>query len=162
MAPNVLMAQVIAHESGHKFGLRHPTRANCCTFIQTDEQNAATTVTMSLFGMPQTLSKTLYIFYEGYWDEVLTGWQKPDRFATTESGVEVATTTLIPPRDSIGTALHRLSLNKKLPSTSIVWIQNQESRIMDWTPRTTKRTYADWDFSDADKSRVCVHTNCYQ
>jgi hypothetical protein len=61
-----------------------------------------------------------------------------------------------------GEAFHTLTTAFPTSPPSLAWMQNQEGHIMDWTPRTTKRSYLDWDFKTSDLAKMCVHTKCYQ
>lgn len=62
-------------------------------------------------------------------------------------------------RDSSGNGQYQFFLINGIPSE--VYVQSQESLVMDWTPRTTKRPgFSQWDFSPSNLAKFCVHPKC--
>ena len=158
---NDLLAEVIAHEAGHKFGRGHPLRPSCCSFVQTNQQGASAVINMTNYGMPTPTpaSKTVFVKFEEYQDAQLPnlGWIGADSFGNSDDRRIVGQQLLN--RDQAGIALYRLTLNE--PLTGVGWIQNQEQKLMDWTPRTTLRN-GPWAFNPLHQSKFCVHPLCNQ
>ncbi|MFN7923779.1 MAG: hypothetical protein U0Q16_27000 [Bryobacteraceae bacterium] len=157
--PALMLAQVVAHETGHKFGRRHPLRTPCCTEVALPSvPNTLDAVSLSQFGVRGSQRRQIYIRLSEYQDPVSSVRLMADSYVI-EPPKDHRNTIQV--RDSVaGVHLYRIAFESAIPASPNHWVQIQEARIMDWSPRVTLRSAPEWAFSAEDFSGLCVHPNC--
>lgn len=158
-----LLAQVVAHETGHRFGQMHPYRNPCCTFVPL-AANQLANLTLGQVAFPGATSSFLYAR--------LTQYTDPFNKVQIGDGVDVSSSYSPmkkkdgPPSvqlaDSAVTPVYRVDLiggQLTAPATS-VYIQIQQLELMDWTPNLNLTMPAQWHFDAVNLNNLCVRSVC--
>jgi hypothetical protein len=148
---DVLLASTVAHESGHKFGLEHPTR------IANHAVHDLLTLPLDMYTRSFVDARQLYVRYRIY---------------SHSSGNQVAETVRPDSMNLAGLLVVRedpLSVKATPDSTFVVTMSGplstgsdsieifkQEGFLMDWTPLLTLGTDSQWDFSSTQYMKLRV------
>ena len=174
---DVLQDEVIAHETGHKLDLAHPTRPNCCQFVAYNANSLQNDVGWGQFTFDAKHNTVVYARYHIYvyttpriaisdqlytapWSLHLTSLPGPPpvpaqtpigRYQTPNYGYD-------------GAAVYRLQLDGGVPAgvTGAI-IQYQEGFMMDWTPRLLMQTSPEWHYYPSGPeglAHMCVKVVC--
>lgn len=155
-----LLAQVVAHETGHLFGLNHPERPNCCTYGP-----AATENNFTFPNSNNTTSSTVNVLLE-----------QPYRFGTLNvppesvlfpngsalagvrvSGPGIAASGYYPP----GTLLFPFQITyPNVTKNYLLPVQTQLQKLMDWAPYLYLQAPTQWQFASSDLNGLCARIPC--
>jgi len=152
-----LIAEVVAHETGHRFTRPHPVRQNCCNYISLPVRRLRE-LTPSQFAFPGSESRDVYVRLAQYTANgrtVVGDSLYLDPVGRSNSGQTPQT------NDSPDLPVYKISLDRPLSSTnSHLLVMNQLLELMDWTPNLTLTAPGQWHFDPADLAKLCVRRVC--
>jgi hypothetical protein len=154
-----LVAEVVAHETGHRFGQRHPLREqpNCCTFVPLGP-NQLGMLTLGQVAFPGNKASYLYVRLAQYKDTSNTtrlgdGIASNNPVKIGPAAVQLA--------DSPNTPVYKVSLSGSLLAPlNGFYVQTQQLELMDWTPNLNLTAPGQWHFDPSNN--LCVRTPCTQ
>jgi hypothetical protein len=150
---STLLAQVVAHETGHDYGQRHPLRPSCCAAVAYSNPPVLTLGQFTIIDPAPLPFPQLEI--------LLANYQNPSGSISLADNLQ--------PGDGIqkqsspaalGGSVYLIELNA-IPVTVSVEIQQQE--IMDWSPYLNiLSSPALWNFDPVNLASICLRTGCRQ
>ena len=157
-----LLAQVVAHESGHHFGQRHPLSQTCCNYVPLPAQLGS--LTQDQFSLGANRSPNMYIRFSQYLDpfNVTRTAEGVDLspFAVEARGMRVQVADL-------DASVFLVSLTGTLTAPAVgVGKAIQRLKIMDWTPNLNLTSPAQWQFdagyvtNQGNLADLCVRKVC--
>jgi hypothetical protein len=156
LSPDILTAEVVAHETGHWFQQNHSQRQNCCAYTA----GKASGLDWYHFTINGDLPSVL-IGLEQYkngsrqtapLDKMACGSSAPQATTTTVKGV-----TPPMPVYNVGYA-SGFTPNPTSASTLAVW--NLQYELMDYTPNFTLADPTQWHFDPANLNALCAQNPC--
>ena len=155
---STLIAEVVAHETGHHFGQRHPLRQGCCSYFSV-ENLTDLTLTQFTFRASQsdTSSKVVHIRLSRYSLSGNSFWG--DSIDLSPESLHVTSQTVAADSQN-PTPVARLHLDRLLSQTDVVGAQVQQLEIMDWAPNFNLTDPSQWHFDPANLNALCVRTPC--
>jgi hypothetical protein len=164
----VLLDEVVAHETGHHFGQRHPLSQTCCgnaLLLPTNQLGSLTQDQFSLGGSP---SSTLYIRLSQYLDTTSNVRRTGDGVDLSPfTGVAVRRETIQVPDPNAPVFLVTLMGTLTAPAKGL-GKAIQRLKIMDWTPNLNLRMDNQWQFdagfatNQGNLSDLCVTKVCHR
>jgi hypothetical protein len=156
-----LVAEVVAHETGHKFGRPHPLRANCC-FFMAYPVNQLTNLSQTQFTFEGSPSSTIYVRLFQYTALGKSGWIGDDPYLKP-LGVSHGLQT-VQVADSPNFPVYQVPIlapGKITSATTHLLVQDQLLELMDWTPNLTLTAPSQWNFDPViDLPNLCVRSDC--
>src|SRR5579863_1651463 len=156
-----LVAEVVAHETGHKFGRPHPLRASCCSFMAYPV-NQLTNLSQTQFTFEGSPSSTIYVRLFQYTALGKSGWIGDDLYLKP-LGVSHGVQT-VQVADSPNFPVYQVPIQapgKITSATTHLLVQDQLLELMDWTPNLTLTAPNQWNFDPViDLPNLCVRSDC--
>ena len=166
----VMLAQVVAHETGHKLGLSHPFKSVPYQLVL---PSAISTLQQTNYTADED-NNLIYTWLEDYLYG--TGRKKADGIilgpGVLGNNIEDGTVTEIASPNpvyrpvSADQAVFQFNFQNPLAKDSItgipyrLYLSIQERHIMDWTPRLTLQTAGEWTFNPAHLTQACPKASC--
>jgi hypothetical protein len=155
---DVLLAEVVAHETGHKFGQHHPERENCCWYVQL-APDLLDSLDMGHFTADPEDPTILYVRYAVYdypYGVLKYGSGKQKRRLERSDQVDSLTAGASTLFGAPATDSAVFSVKNSGPVPAEIDINNQLMHIMDWTPNLTLQDMSAWTFDYEDLNSLCV------
>ncbi len=157
-----LLAEVVAHETGHLFGRLHSMRPSWLSYAA-----AATENNFTFPNNNNTTSKTIdVLLQQPYTFKTLKVPPEDVAFpdSTTSAGTEGGSgkktlgSTYYPP----GTYLYPFQVTNPngVSNSDHPWVQTQIHKLMDWMPYLYLQTPAQWQFDASDLAKLCAKVPC--
>ena len=164
---DVLKAQDVAHETGHRLGISHPHREAPYTPFA-DFSAASLTLPAGEYTSttPAVAPVTAYVWLGQY----AFGSNTFKSEALTIDGGILSATSYSPGGNVYVTpARDAAVVSMTIPTTislaaippDVMWVSVQEQHIMDWSPRLTLINMANWTFNPRDLLNMCAAKRCY-
>jgi hypothetical protein len=155
---NVLQPQVIAHETGHKFGLGHHVRN--APFAPGQPQQ----LPAGQYTRDSQLNTRIYSWYDDYL--YLGVQEKAEKvyagaldLVNNMDGDILAQVVLF--RQTATSAVYQIDLRNPISTQfNRILVQTQLQRIMDWTPRWTLQQIANWQYDPPNLPAMCIKSSC--
>jgi GH18 family chitinase len=157
MSPDILTAEVVAHETGHWFQQNHSQRQNCCVYTA----GKASGLDWAHFALDGSHPANVLIGLEQYKNG--SRQKTPlDKMACSSTTPKATTTTVkgvTPPMPvyNVGDTSD-FTPNPTSASTLTVW--NLQYELMDWTPNFTLADPTQWHFDPANLNALCAQNPC--
>lgn len=171
--PEVLRAQVVAHETAHKLGLLHPLRLASFANVVVDPDNPSSVASLGYDQFATQGSYTLYPWSRDYIHPAGSGIRVKAEQVTNGGALNLNTeATIHAPVDfyranaSDDIEVVRVAVDNAIsidPATGNpygIFIKTQNGYIMDWTPRRTLQTLPEWNFAPGDLEKLCPKQSC--
>ncbi len=159
-----LLAEVVAHETGHLFGRLHTIRPNCCAYGP-----AASEFNFTFSNNNKSTSNTI--------DLLLQQPYRFNRLMVPPENVKSSSGKFSSPTEGgsgkktlgsgyypSGTYLYPYQVTNSIAidqnGSPAVWVQTQLQKLMDWAPYLYLQTPAQWQFSADDLSKLCAKVPC--
>jgi hypothetical protein len=155
-----LLAQTIAHETGHKLSRQHPLR--CANTPVAYDPSQAGFLTVNQFMQNGAHLLDLYARYKVY---SFNGIHKretafpPGEYQIAESSETPLPGTIVPPDWTYKIRAKPNGEERNLPALTELAIQTQEGLMMDWTPDLTFTTPGTWNWASRDINALCFQPN---
>lgn len=156
--PGVLLAETVAHETGHKLSRKHPLR--CADAPVAYDALQAPSLTINQFMQQGNNLLNLFVRYGVY---SVNGIHKRERMLSTgyyiireNSETPVPSSGVAPPDWTYKIRAATRTPRRYLYALSELPIETQESRMMDWTPDLMLTTPDRWSWSDRDANALCL------
>ncbi len=153
MPEGTLLAQVIAHEVGHKLGLPHTTRSAGVVPFDSNNLGSLTFNTFMQATRPSTRFYTRNLVYDFNGlrnSELIFQYSLPGYSVISRTPVGV----LASPSSTIKT--DGRSSVKPFPTVTRITILNVDGTLMNHTPKLSQTSTTDWDFDPASKKKFCL------
>ncbi|MBZ5723594.1 MAG: hypothetical protein LAP87_01220 [Acidobacteriia bacterium] len=160
MSPGTLLAQVLAHETGHWLQQNHSQRQACCTFATGGKPSS---LDWYRFTLDRT-SGNILVGQEEYrngsrqnlpTDSVACGLSTKGPLPTPKTTL----TSLTPPMPVYDRG-SPTSYNPEVTPVSTLTVQNMQYELMDWTPNYTIADPTQWHFDPANLNALCAKNPC--
>lgn len=162
-AEATLLAVVLAHETGHLFGQRHPIKNAAHNPSVTVPTSTGTLRPQVEYGLPAIPGPTIFIRLEVYQD-LAANTLVADQVAVERPGAVrvLSLYSLIPDQGTVVfPALSAPVSPPPLdPSRDTTFVNFHEQRIMDWSIRRTLSNVGQWAFSARHMQNFCIHPQC--
>lgn len=167
MTASTLTAIVVAHETGHRFGLRHPLR-RCVYRSDIPSQHGAFSIELGQYARNPSDTHELYTRYKIQFRTADQTWVSQDR-ASTWSGLLAGNSLSGDPSPIVGFPLagsqvEDLAMSVRtgaaVQSAALeLDIEVQELFLMDWIPRQvgSMASSSNWHFSQDQKNSMKVN-----
>jgi hypothetical protein len=159
--PGTRLAQVIAHETGHKLSREHPVR--CADTPVAYDHATAPSLKINEFMQESRGLSDLYVRYKLYG---LDGQpQKSESLGPNNINHKTARETPTPSGETLPDWVYAIKTERedtKRPLCALyqVEIQTQENKLMDWTPNLNLTSPESWNWHDRDKNGFCLRNQC--
>jgi len=142
---SVYLAQIVAHETGHKFNLHHPLRPG--PILPLDQPANVQSLSLQQYSVAERRDNQLFVRLDRY--DYLGGTEISDDVLPLGAlaGNSITGKTEVPPKGlanclGLPDCIYRVTTRNALagPATNLL-IEDQLQHIMDWTPRWTLQGY---------------------
>jgi hypothetical protein len=156
MSEGLLLAQVLAHETGHKLGRPHTTRGASNIPYAPDVTQVTTTTFMRGPGMQNQLYTRFLVYRLGTQARMDEKPFNLGLFVLNRDGLAPFGTGPAPP-DSVYRIICKKS-STTIDTPALVTILDQDGTLMNWAPKLSQTSAADWNFraADQERSKLCL------
>jgi hypothetical protein len=158
---DVLRAQVVAHETGHRLSRDHPVRPSCCvldTSIDPRKAKQLDQIGLNAWAVNPKSNKQIYVRYTTYW-YAQQGQRRMADHVDTDIGYPAASNALYNKYVSSQTSMSTQGTDQIVKvvldqppdaGNPDILINNLTQHIMDWTEDLNIRTLEGWTFTADD------------
>ena len=158
---DVHLAQIVAHETGHKFSLSHPLRSGPVTNVSPTPSDVQT-LTLIQYSRSDTSNIHFFVRLQRY--DYGSGTEVSDFVLSLQNlaGITISSKTTLPPTGvsnclTLSDCIYDVTTGSAIPSTpNSILVENQLQHIMDWTPRYTLNNIGDWTYASGDSQNIYV------
>ena len=168
---DVLLAEVVAHETGHHFGQYHPLRPNCCLGVLVGAGQLATLTPQQIGFLNNVPSQEFYINFDVRLKRYTvtsatlqaTALGDDIQFAIGNPGpVRNAPPSLVVDDPVNNLPVYSISLNDSISVSGSagpipeVYVKEQRLHLMDWSPNLSLQTFGNWQFNHGSAPNLQV------